>query len=246
MNTNLNEIASTVINNKVPDRANRNIMLVSQHGTNHRDPGFLSQDFRNTFHPPPKLYVTAESDEFDTETLTQWKNAGFDVQYFAMGKGGKAYRRQLEGLFAQELEPSEIFGIIAYGDAAGFCLEHFHILEHNPDNKLGVLIAYYPDIIPDPRAPFPHTIEPLVHLAGGEVGVVKHSQLAGVEGKRRVVKKDLEKVPGQGQVGDVVYTCYKYDAEPGFAESDLDVYDRESAALAWNRSLAAVRRAFKL
>lgn len=111
-------------------------------------------------------------------------------------------------------------------------------------------MAYYPDIIPDPRAPFPHAVAPLVHLAGGEVGVVRHSQLAGVEGRRRVVRKGLEEGPGQrqrqGQVEDVVYPCYRYDAEPGFAEADLDVYDRESAALAWERSLAAVRGAFKL
>lgn len=133
----------------------------------------------------------------------------------------------------------------AYGDAAGFCLEYFHILDNNPENKLGCLIAYYPNLIPDPQAPFPSNIEALVHLAGEEVGVVKHSQLAGAKGKRRVVRKDLEKGPSRGRMADVVYPCYKYDAEPGFAEQDLDDYDSDDAALAWNRSLTAVKKAFR-
>lgn len=142
-------------------------------------------------------------------------------------------------------QPSPIH--IAYGDAAGFCLEHFHILENNPENKLGCLVAYYPDLIPDPRAPFPSAIEVSVHLAGEEVGVVKHSQLAGAGGKRRVVRKGLEEErKGGDQMAEVTYPCYKYDAEPGFAEQDLDVYDGDSAALAWNRSLATVKRAFRL
>lgn len=140
----------------------------------------------------------------------------------------------------------------AYGDAAGFCLEHFHILDNNPENKLGCLVGYYPDLIPDPRAPFPSTMDVLVHLAGDEVGVVKHSQLAGAEGRRRVVRKDLvvdedgDHHGGDEMLPDTAYPCYKYDSEPGFAEQDLDVYDGGSAALAWDRSLAVVRKAFRL
>lgn len=243
MNTDLNNIASNVINARAPGR---NAVLVSQHGPNYRDPGFLSKDFRQTFHSSPKLYITAESDDFDAETLAQWRNAGFRVEYLPMGKGGKAYQKQLEFLFKKELEPCETFGIIAYGDAAGFCLEHFHILENNPENKLGCLIAYYPNLIPDPRAPFPSTIEVLVHLAGEEVGVVKHSQLAGAGGRRRVVRKDLDKDHSGDQMADMAYPCYKYDVEPGFAEKDLDVYNGDSAGLAWNRSLTTVKKAFQL
>jgi hypothetical protein len=109
MNTDLNNIASNVINARAPGR---NAVLVSQHGPNYRDPGFLSKDFRQTFHSSPKLYITAESDDFDAETLAQWRNAGFRVEYLPMGKGGKAYRKQLEFLFKKELEPCETFGII--------------------------------------------------------------------------------------------------------------------------------------
>lgn len=112
MNTNLNEIASNVINTAVRNPGERNAVLISQHGPNYRDPGFLSEDFRRTFHGSPKLYVTAESDDFDAGTLAQWRNAGFTVEYLPMGEGGKAYRRQLEHLFRKPLEPCETFGIV--------------------------------------------------------------------------------------------------------------------------------------
>lgn len=134
----------------------------------------------------------------------------------------------------------------AYGDAAGACLEHFHVLDNNPENKLGCLVAYYPNIIPDPRAAFPSTMEVVVHLAGDEVGEVHHSQLAGVEGKRKVVRHDLKDAKGKGKKLDMAYPCYKYDAEPGFAERDLDVYDEDSAEQAKDRTLMAVKKAFRV
>lgn len=110
-----------------------------------------------------------------------------------------------------------------------------------------MLVAYYPNIIPDPRAAFPSTMKVVVHLAGDEVGEVRHSQLAGVEGKRKVVRRDLKDAPGKGQrLEDFAYPCYRYDAEPGFAERDLDVYDGESAMMAQDRTLKAVKKAFSV
>ena len=89
-------------------------------------------------------------------------------------------------------------------------------------------------------------MEVVVHLAGDEVGEVHHSQLASVEGKRKVVRHDLKDAPGKGEELDMAYPCYKYDAEPGFAERDLDVYDGKSAAQAQDRTLAAVKKAFRV
>ncbi|KAG8162843.1 hypothetical protein KVR01_007321 [Diaporthe batatas] len=249
MNSDLTNIATNLANTVLANRGEqgqRNAVLVSQHGTNIRDPGFLSHDFRKTFHAPPRLYFTAEDDEFDSTTLSEWQNAGFTVEYFPMGKGGASYTKKLESLFSKPLEIGETFGIIAFGDAAGACLEHFHIIDNNHDNKLGVLVAYYPNIIPDPRAAFPSTMKVVVHLAGDEVGEVHHSQLAGVEGKRKVVRHDLKDAPGKGKKLDFAYPCYKYDAEPGFAERDLDVYDGESAMKAQDRTLKAVKAAFSV
>lgn len=110
--------------------------------------------------------------------------------------------------------------------------------------KLGLLIAYYPSRIPDPQGKFPSSIKALVHLAGQELGVVKHSQMVGIQGKRRVVKRNVGPGIGLSKINDLAYPTYMYSAQPGFAEHDLDEYDRISAELAWSRSLAVARKAF--
>lgn len=109
------------------------------------------------------------------------------------------------------------------------------------------MVAYYPTRIPDPRGRFPSSIRVLVHLAGEDVGVVKHSQVVGIQGKRRVVRRRVNPGLGAGRIHkEVAYPSYTYGAQPGFAEHDLDEYDRVSAELAWSRSLAAARKAFNV
>ncbi|KAF3762717.1 hypothetical protein M406DRAFT_294452 [Cryphonectria parasitica EP155] len=230
------------VNAVLPERTKgKNVAVVSQHTTNHNDPGFLSDDFPRN---PPKLYVTAESDDFDNLTLAEWRDEGFQVEYVPMGDGGDDYVRKLERLAKKNLGPCETFGIVAYGDAASFCLEHYHILDNNEGMKLGLLIAYYPTRIPEPQGKFPSSIQVLVHLVGNEVGVVKHSQMVGIQGKRRVVKRNVDPGIGAGRINKLAYPSYTYSAEAGFAEHDLDEYERISAELAWSRSLTAARKAF--
>ncbi len=44
----------------------------------------------------------------------------------------------------------------------------------------------------------------------------------------------------------IAYPSYTYDdAEPGFAEHDLDEYEKISAELAWSRTMDVLRRAFR-
>lgn len=136
------------------------------------------------------------------------------------------------------------WAILAYGDAASFCLEHYHVLNNNEGMKLGLLIAYYPSRIPDPQGKFPSSIQALVHLAGQEVGIVKHSQMVGIQGKRRVVQRNIDPGIGAGKINKLAYPSYTYNAQPGFAEHDLEEYEKISAELAWSRSLAVARRAF--
>lgn len=133
----------------------------------------------------------------------------------------------------------------AYGDAASYCLEHFHVLDNNPEYRLCCLVAYYPTRIPDPGSRFPGGIQVLVHLAGAEVGVVKQSQLAGIQGKKRTSTKTIDRGLGTGRTLQLSYPGYAYDGQPGFAEHDLDEYDKIAAELAWSRSLAAMRKAFR-
>ncbi len=93
----------------VPESEGRNARIMSSNGPNHRDPGFLSKDFPRS---PPKLYLTAESDEFDELTLAEWRDEGFDVQYISIGSGGDGYQEKLRALSRKKLGPCEAFGII--------------------------------------------------------------------------------------------------------------------------------------
>ncbi|KAH7142908.1 hypothetical protein B0J13DRAFT_476291 [Dactylonectria estremocensis] len=226
----------------VPESEGRNARIISDNGPNHRDPGFLSSGFPRA---SPRLYLTAESDDFDDLAFAEWRDEGFDVEYIPMENGGDEYLRKLRALSRKNMGPCETFGIVAYGEAATLCLQHYHVMDNNPEFKLGLLIAYYPTAIPDPQGRFPSSLTALVHLAAGEeIGVIKQTQMVGIQGKRRVTRKKVERGLGIGGKLRLAYPSYTYDAESGFAEHDLEEYDRVCAELAWSRSLATARKAF--
>ena len=82
--------------------------------------------------------------------------------------------------------------------------------------KLCALTAYYPDVLPNPANGFPPSLNVCVHLTGSQ----------------RMAPK---------------YKSYAYpQVEPGFAEADLDEYERVSAGLAWSRTLKTVRKGFEM
>ncbi|GJD05114.1 dienelactone hydrolase [Colletotrichum higginsianum] len=228
----------------VPESEGRNARIVSDNMTrsNYRDSNFLSQDFPRA---RPKLYVTAEDDDFDQITLGEWRDENFDVEYLPMGSSADKYRSKIRSLSKKKMGPCETFGIVAYGDAAAICLEHYHVMDNNPEFKLGLLIAYYPTAIPDPKGHFPSSISTLVHLAAGEeIGITKQTQMVGIQGKRRTTRKKVESGIGTGGTLRLAYPTYTYDAVPGFAEHDLEEYSKVPAELAWSRSLSAARKAF--
>ncbi|TDZ16116.1 Uncharacterized protein Cob_v010980 [Colletotrichum orbiculare MAFF 240422] len=241
--TTMNIDIPNLVKAAVPESEGRNARIVSDNFTrsNYRDANFLSQGFPRT---RPKLYIAAESDGFDQTTLDEWHDENFDVEYLSMGSSADKFRNKLRRL-SKKMGPCETFGIVAYGDAAAVCLEHYHVMDNNPEFKLGLLIAYYPTAIPDPQGKFPSSISALVHLtAGEEIGVTKQSQMVGIQGKRRTTRKTVESGIGTGGTLRLAYPTYTYDAEAGFAEHDLDEYDKVCAELAWSRSLSAARKAF--
>jgi hypothetical protein len=71
--------------------------------------GFLSNSFP---HSPPRLYFTAEDDDFDDETLREWREEGYEVAYVPMGRGGKVYGERLNALSRAGLGVGETFAII--------------------------------------------------------------------------------------------------------------------------------------
>jgi hypothetical protein len=226
--------------------------------------GLVYNTFLNSQLSTPRLCVTSEEEEFDTETIRNWQNEGFEVTYVPLDGGGKEYTARLENM-KEGLRVGEQYAIIgsylillfaflrvivlmhvlAYGDAASFCLEHFH--KPTTGSRLTALVAYYPTAIPDTRIRFPPSLKVLVHLAGESIDVVTTPQALGIQGrKKRVTKRRIDSGVGIGERKDISYTAYMYDfADPGFAEHDLDEYDHASAELAWSRTLDVMRKAFR-
>jgi hypothetical protein len=69
-------------------------------------------------HSTPILYITAEDEEFDIETMEAWRDEGFTVKYLPLGKGGKQYVQTLYKL----------------GDACGIG-ERFAIVGNRPSHS---------------------------------------------------------------------------------------------------------------
>jgi len=81
---------------------------------------------------------------------------------------------------------------------------------------LCTLVAYYPTSIPSPKTKYPPHLQVVTHLAASQ-----HFAPA--------------------------FNNYVYqDVQPGFAEHDLDEYDKIAAGLAWTRTIAALRKGFKV
>ena len=78
------------------------------------------------------------------------------------------------------------------------------------------MIAYYPTRVPVPPAGFPNDHNVLIHLASSQ---------------------------------QILPKCRYYmypEVQPGFAEEDLDKFDKISANLAWSRTLASLRKGFEI
>lgn len=99
------------MNIALPERAKgKNAVVLSQNGgSNHTDPHFLSEDFLKD---PPRLFITAEDNEFDIQTINEWQDEGFLVEYVPMGSGGEQYVEKLERAGKKKLGPCESYGIV--------------------------------------------------------------------------------------------------------------------------------------
>ncbi|CZT14190.1 related to dienelactone hydrolase and related enzymes [Ramularia collo-cygni] len=85
-----------------------------------------------------------------------------------------------------------------------------------PQPKLAALIAYYPTEIPKPNTKYPVHLKVLCHIAGS-------------------------------QCFAPAFPSYTYQGTlPGFAEFDLEEYDKIAASLSWTRSLTTIRKAFQV
>ncbi|OQO12474.1 hypothetical protein B0A48_03116 [Cryoendolithus antarcticus] len=212
-------------------------------------PWFQQQDrsFFNTLNKSSKTHIllTAETADFAEEVTQQWKDEGFNVVYVPLEGSGSAAqyvaRVKQEG---EALGVSEQYAVVAFGDAAALVLES-HIKPQNP--KCCALIAYYPNAIPPPMTKYPGSIRVMIHLAGSEIGVRTTHEVLGIQSsKKKTVKKRIDPGAGNGGTLKLAAKAFTYDCESGFAEHDLEEFNAIAERLAFSRSLACVKRAFRL
>lgn len=146
-------------------------------------------------------------------------------------------------------------GIVAYQDAADAVLS---AAKTSMPRLVGV-IAYYPSVIPDPtRTTYPPGLHVLLHTCGQNINVERRPEVLGIQGKPKIVEKELPNGSGVGQeihlkqaamkrsvVDQGDFRLYNYPGcETGFSESDLDEFDESARNIAWSRSLRLARAAF--
>ncbi|PYH99732.1 dienelactone hydrolase [Aspergillus ellipticus CBS 707.79] len=201
--------------------------------------GFL---YNNANMGTSRVCITAETADFDTETIRAWADEGFDVVYAPFNNGGKEYEARLRSV-KEGLGVGDNYAIIAFGDAASYCLDYY--LKSTNCSRLAALIAYYPTSIPDPRSHFSFQVKLLMHLAGTSVEVVTTPTVIGLQGKRHRSTKRIEPGIGTGERMKIGWPAFTYESvQPGFAEHDLEEYDRLAADLAWSRTLETLRKGF--
>ncbi|KAJ6115304.1 hypothetical protein N7486_001082 [Penicillium sp. IBT 16267x] len=189
-----------------------------------------------------RLCITAETGEFDIETIKNWQEEGFDVVYLPLNEGGKDYEARLRSV-KEGLGVGENYGVIAFGEAASYCLDYY--MKGQNCSRLCCLVAYYPTVIPDTRCRFPLGLEVLVHLAGSNVQVMTVPTALGIQGKKRRTTRPINPGIGTGERLKLAYPTFTYDsAQPGFAENDMEEFNHLAADLAWTRAIQVVRKGF--
>ena len=61
-------------------------------------PGLSSGLLYNNGNNHARLCITAETNEFDANTIREWQDEGFDVVYLPLNEGGKDYASRLMGV----------------------------------------------------------------------------------------------------------------------------------------------------
>ena len=73
------------------------------------------------------LYITAEDEEFDIETMKAWRDEGFIVEYIPLGKDGKQYVQTLHKL-GDKMGIGERFAIVGIYSFQASTHRNFHML----------------------------------------------------------------------------------------------------------------------
>ncbi|PVI02185.1 hypothetical protein DM02DRAFT_613149 [Periconia macrospinosa] len=182
-------------------------MTPSQNGSS----GFLSFNSH-----PPRIWLTAPSNHSPERALLDWRDEGYEASYLPYDPNDPHYLQSLKNLH-QSLKLGETYAIVCYGDAASVVLK----AALKPMARCCAIVAFYPPVLPSPKAKFSSQTRMQIHVAG------------------------LSQVSPPSELCE--FQLYRYETcAMGFANPSAKSYSAVEANLANSRALACMRKAFKL
>jgi len=165
---------------------------------------------------PARVHVISDDPEFDSEFISHLQSEGFETTY--------QYLALIPGKNNNKPDITPLLHIAddlergeLYGVIAfGAAATACLDFYSSAQPHCCALISYYPTAIVNPKVKFPPGLHNTTHLAAS-------------------------------QNFAPAFHSYTYEnAAPGFAERDLEEYERVSASLAWSRTLGILRKAFNI
>ncbi|CAI6335044.1 unnamed protein product [Periconia digitata] len=174
--------------------------------------GFLSFNSH-----PPRIYLTAPSDHTPERALLEWRDEGYEASYLPYNPDAQASYIHTIKTLHENLKLGENYAIVCYGDAASVVLK----TALKPLAHCCAIVAYYPPILPSPKAKFSSQTRIQIHVAG------------------------LSQVSPPSELCE--FQVYRYEScAMGLADPSADTYSEVEANLAGSRTLGCLRKAFKL
>ena len=168
---------------------------------------------------PPRVHVISDDPEFDSEFISHLQAEGFATTYLALLPTSNNNNNNNNN---PDITPLlHIADDLETGEsyaviAFGAAATACLDFYLSAQPHCCALVAYYPTAIANPKVKFPPNLHTTTHLAAS-------------------------------QNFAPAFPSYTYEnVSPGFAERDLEEYDRVPASLAWTRTLGTLRAAFNI
>lgn len=165
---------------------------------------------------PPRVHVASDDGDFDLEFLSHLQAEGFQTTYIPLLPLKPSTPTKLDLTPLRHIADDLEHGESYAIIAFGEAATACLDFYSTTQPNVAALIAYYPTAITNPALKFPPGLKTITHLAAT-------------------------------QSFAPAFPSYTYEnVQPGFAEHDLDDYDRTASSLSWSRTLGLLRSALNV